>query len=299
MESSPVVANTDELYRELEELKDDSFKKKSEISGFRKQIEETLKERDALNVEVKKSSGEIKQLKAKRDSLNAKVKELKQKRDELQAAAAEKRVGLTKLLEQARRSSEQIEGSMSDILKQIKRLEWYIQTNPLSPKSERNTVAKVAVLEVSLAKHKVLKNVKDRLLQLRIEVGGLRLQAQSVHERLTALAKESETVHEKMQETVKLFLKKRKEADLKHAQFIEQSKERQAVVIALRKNLARVEQIRSQIGELQASTIVEKANKVKSKYKESANEKMKSGGRLSLEEFRALMGDSASDDDED
>jgi uncharacterized coiled-coil DUF342 family protein len=298
MESNPVVTNPDELYAELEELKSDSVKKKSEITGFRKQIETTLKERDALNVETKKASNEIKQLKAKRDSLNAKVKELKQKRDELQAAAAEKRVGLTKLLEQARRSSEQLEGSMSDLLKQIKRLEWFIQTNPLSPKTERSTVAKVAVLEVSLAKHKVLKNVKDRLLQLRIEVGGLRLQAQSIHEQLTAVAKESEKVHETMQETVKLFLKKKKEADLKHEQYIEQSKERQALVIALRKNIARAEQIRSQVGELQASTIVEKAKKVKSKYKESADEKMKSGGRLSFEEFQALMGDSTSDDED-
>jgi len=299
MESNQVTSTTDDLYHELEELKTVITTKKIEISELRKAVDETLKSRDAFNAEVKKASEEIRQLKAKRDSLNARVKELKQKRDELQAAASQKREALAVLLEQARKASEQLQGNMSELYKQIKRLEWYIQTNPLQPKTERSIVGKIGELEASLVKHKALKHVRDKLLQLRVEVGALRMQAQSTHDELTKLAKESEKVHATMQETVKLLSQKKKEADSKHTLFLEQSKLRHEAIVLLKTSLTRVEKIRSEIGEIQVTSTAEKAEKIKSKYKEAANEKLRSGGRLSLEEFQALMADSASDSDEE
>jgi len=301
MESNlePVTPATDALYHELEELKTVIAAKKSEITELRKKIDETLKSRDGFNAEVRKASEEIRQLKPKRDSLNARVRELKQKRDELQKAASQKREGLAALLEQARKSSEQLQGSMSELSKQIKRLEWYIQTNPLAPKTERNIVGKIGILEASLVKHKELKNVRDKLLQLRVEVGALRMQAQATHDELTKLAKESERVHLAMQESVKVLAQNKKEADAKHTLFLEQSKLRHEAIIALKTGLLRAEKIRSEIGEIQVSSTAEKAEKIKSKHKEAASEKLRSTGRLSLEEFQALMGDSASDSDEE
>ena len=299
MESPPVVSTTDSLYLELDELKTITGKKKSEITALRKQIDATIKERDGFNAEVKKASEEIRQLKSKRDLLNSRVRELKQKRGELQTAASEKREILTKLLEHARQRSEQLQGSMSELSKQIKQLEWFIQTNPLAPKTERNIITKIAGLEVGLAKHKVLKNVRDKLFQLRIEVGALRLQAQSTHDELTRLAKESEKVHSAMQEIVKVLTEKKNEADSRHKLFVQLHKQRQEAIRILRTSLVRIDQIRSEIGDSKISATVEKGEKVKSKYKEAANEKIRSGGRLSLEEFQALMSDSASAGDEE
>ena len=299
MESNQVTSTTDDLYHELEELKTVITTKKIEISELRRSVDENLKSRDAFNAEVKKASEQIRPLKAKRDSLNARVKELKQKRDELQAAASQKREALAVLLEQARKSSEQLQGNMSELYKQIKRLEWYIQTNPLQPKTERSIIGKIAELEASLVKHKALKNVRDKLLQLRVEVGALRMQAQSTHDELTKLAKESEKVHATMQETVKVLSQKKKEADSKHALFLEQSKLRHEAIVSLRTGLIRVEKIRSEIGEIQVTSTAEKAEKIRSKHKEAANEKLRSGRRLSLEEFQALMADAASDSDEE
>jgi uncharacterized coiled-coil DUF342 family protein len=59
-----------------------------------------------------------------------------------------------------------------------------------------------------------------------------------------------------------------------------------------------MDQIRAQIREVKPSK-VEKGEKVKSKYKEAANEKLRTGGKLSFEEFQALMGDSLSDSDDE
>ena len=75
---------------------------------------------------------------------------------------------------------------MSEVLTQINRLEWFIQTNPLAPQTERSLIAKIGALEANLAKHKGLKNVRDNLLRLKIDVGALRIQAQSAHEELTS-----------------------------------------------------------------------------------------------------------------
>ena len=291
MDSELTETSVDHLYRELEQLREKTTDQKVEINSLRRKIDEIIKERDGLNAEVKRASEDIKKLKAQRDSLNAMVKGLKQKRDELQAAATQKRDALSKLLEQARQISEQLHGSMSELSKQIKSLEWYIQTNPLAPKTERNVVAKISVLEVNLIKHKGLKNVRDKLLQLKIEVGALRIQAQATHEELTKIAAESEKVHSTMQELVKVLKEKKGAADAKHSEYIEQSKQRHDVILAFRENQQRIQEIRSQIGDMKSSSKIEKAEKVKSKYKEAANAKLRTGGKLSFEEFQALMAD--------
>jgi uncharacterized coiled-coil DUF342 family protein len=299
MDSKTVQTPVEHLYRELEVLKTQNISKKTEISLLRKQTDETMRERDAFNAEVKELSARVRELKSERDSLNAKVRELKQKRDELRAAASQKREVLSKLLEQAGQISEELQGSMSDLSKQIKRLEWYIQTNPLDPKTERNVVAKIGELEASLAKHKGLRNVRDKLLRLKVEVAALRMQAQSTHEKLTSIAEESEKLHNAMQEVVKVLTPKREEADGKHAEYLEQSKQRHDAISTLKKNLTRIDEIRSQIGEVKGTSRIEKAERLKSKYKEAANEKLRTGGKLSFEEFQALMGDTLPDSEDE
>jgi uncharacterized coiled-coil DUF342 family protein len=299
MDSKTIQTPVEHLYRELDQLKASSANKKTEIRLLRTQIDENLKQRDELNAEVKRISTEVKKLKEKRDSLNGKVKDLKTKRDELRNEASKKRETLSKLLEQARQISEQLHGSMSDVLTQIKRFEWYIQTNPLSTQAERSLVAKIGALETNLAKHKGLRNVREKLLRLKVEVGALRIRAQSTHEELTKIADESEHVHTAMYELVKVLAEKKKEADQRHAEYVEQSKEHHEAIATLRGNLQRIDEIRTQIGEAKVSSKVEKAEKLRSKYKETANEKVRSGGKLSFEEFQALMGDSLSDSEEE
>ena len=83
MDSTTLETPVENLYRELETLKERNAAKKAKISLLREQIEEIVKKRDTLNSEVKRTSEEIREVKGKRDSLNAKVKELKDKRDAL------------------------------------------------------------------------------------------------------------------------------------------------------------------------------------------------------------------------
>lgn len=293
------VASPDILYNELEKLKNDNIQKKKEISGLRNEIDSIVKDRDRLNTEVKKIAVEVKELRSKRDSLNSKVREFKAKRDELRVAAGKKRQALSQLLEQAQKSSEKTKGNMSDLTKQITRLEWEIQTNPLDPKTERNMITRIAELEKHLAKHKLLKGVRDKLLQLRVEVGGLRIQAQTTHQELTKHAEESEKIHKEMVEKVKTLNEKKKEADGKHEAFLEKNKQRMEYVTTLRKNISRIEQVRHQIGDIKTTGKTEKAEKVKSQYKEAAEEKMRTGGKLSFEEFQALMADTVTEGEED
>lgn len=299
MSDTVEVSSPDLLYSELEKLKQDNIGKKREISSLRIEIETLLKERDSLNAEVKKTADEVKQLRNTRDSLNLKVKEFKIKRDELRVAATKKRQALSQLLEQAQKSSEKAPGNMSDLTKQITRLEWEIQTNPLDPKTERNMITKIAELEKHLAKHKLLKGIRDRLIRLRMEVGTLRLQAQSTHQELTKYAEESEKVHKEMVEKVRGLSEKKKEADGKHGAFIEKNKQRIEAITILRNNISRIEQVRDQIGDVKTSGRTEKAEKVKSQYKEAAEEKIRTGGKLSFEEFQALMSDSVTEGEED
>ncbi len=299
MDSQETQTPIEDLYSELRDLKSKSVDYKTQLRALGRGIEQTIEERDALNDEVKRISVGVKKLKEKRDSLNAQVKELKTKRDELRNEATKKREALSKLLEHARNISEQLQGSMSEISTQIQRLEWFIQTNPLAPKTERNLIAKISALEVNLLKHKGLKSVRDKLLLLKIDVGALRIRAQATHEELTKIAGESEKIHAAMQEQVKALAEKKTDADRKHAEFLEHSRQRHDVISRLDSSLMRIEQIHVEIGKTKTSSKFEKAEKVKSKYKAAANEKLRTGGKLSMEEFQALMGDSLSGEDDE
>ncbi|MGA2460969.1 MAG: hypothetical protein ABSF82_06065 [Candidatus Bathyarchaeia archaeon] len=299
MDSNTVQNPVDDLYRELDDLKQKNVEKRTEIRRLRERVEQIVNERDALNSEVKRVSDTVRKLKTERDSLNAKVRELKQKRDEFQAAAAKKREALAKLLQQAQESSEELHGNMSELSREVKSLEWYIQTNPLAPKTEREIVAKISALEANLAKHRGLRKLRDKLLQLKIEVPGLRRQAQAVHQELTQKAEESEKTHTAMQEQVRILAEKKNEADAKHALYLDQNNLRHETITALRRNMARIDEIHSQIGEVKVSSKVDKAEKLKLKYKEAANEKLRTGRKLSLDEFRALMGDTLSGSDDE
>jgi uncharacterized coiled-coil DUF342 family protein len=300
MDSEVIQTSLDSLYRELDDLRAKNAARKADIANLRKRIDESADERDQLNAEVKQLSDEVRKLKSQRDALNGRVKELKLKRDELRTQAAEKRETLSKLLDQTQQMSEQLKGSVSELYHQINSLEWYIQTNPLAPKTERNIIAKISALELNLAKHKGLRNVKDKLVQLRVEVGALRIQAQATHAELTKTAEESEKVHKSMYELAKKLIEKKKEADSKHARFLELNRERREAVSKLRESLERIDQLRTKIGETKESQSPRlKGEKVKSKYKEAATEKMRTGGKLSFEEFQALMEDQVSDTDED
>lgn len=294
-----VSPSPDLLYNELEKLRNENVSKKREISSLRLEIESLIRDRDQLNSDVKKVADDVKQLRNKRDFLNSRVKELKLKRDELRIAATKKRQTLSQLLEQAQKSSEKVQGNMSELTKQITRLEWQIQTNPLDPKTERNMITRIAELEKHLAKHKELKNVRDRLLRIRVEVGGLRIQAQTSHEELTKHAEESEKVHNEMLEKVKILNDKKKEADLKHSSFLEKNKQRGEAISTLRSNISRIDEIRTQIGDIKTSGKTDKAEKVRSRYKEAAEEKMRTGGKLSFEEFQAFMADTAGEGEDD
>jgi uncharacterized coiled-coil DUF342 family protein len=299
MDSESTQTSVEHLYLELEELKKKAAEEKAAVNNSRHLIDEAIKQREAFNAEVKDASAGVKKLKAQRDALNAKVKGLKQKRDELQAAAARKREVLSRLLERARQISEELHGSMSELSKQIKDLEWYIQTNPLAPKTERNVVAKISALEASLVKHKGLRNVRDKLLQLKVEVGALRVQAQATHDELTKIAVESEKAHSAMQELVKVLREKKDAADAKHSEYLDRSKQRNDLALALKEHLHRMQEIRSLIGEAKTASKIEKAEKIKSKYKDAANAKLRAGGKLSFEEFQALMADTLSESEDE
>jgi uncharacterized coiled-coil DUF342 family protein len=101
-----------------------------------------------------------------------------------------------------------------------------------------------------------------------------------------------------MKELAKVLAETKKKADQKHAEYIAQSEERHEAIIGLRNNLARIDEIRAQIRDATPSK-VEKAERLRSKYKEAANEKIRTGGKLSFEEFQALMGDSPSESDDE
>jgi len=297
VDSKLIQTSVEDLYRELEEIKTKLPNQKAIVARLKEEVEAAKQKRDELNAEVKKLSTQTKEFKAKRDELNIKVRELKQKRDELRGVASQKRQMLSKLLEQASKVSEQLQGNMSELSKQIHSLEWYIQTNPLAPQTERNIIAKIGSLESKLVKHKELKTIRDKLLNLKVEVGALRIQAQTSHEQLTKFAEESEKLHVSMHEFLGVLKEKKKEADLKHSEFIAKMQQRAEAIGAMKKSIARMEEIKNEIGKVKSSAQIEKGERLKLKYRELAEQKMRTGEKLSFEEFQALMADTGSDSD--
>ncbi|MEM4721887.1 MAG: hypothetical protein QXT73_07510 [Candidatus Methanomethylicaceae archaeon] len=258
-------------YRRLEELRG----KKSEIIEKLKSLREAALNHKNMRDEKNKLIAEKKLL---RDQLHKEKNELSQKIKDL---ISKKRDLLSSLRE-----------SESDLLRQLKEIDWKYQTTPLSLDDERRLLQRRSELEKKLMVFKRAKDMDQEINSLRASSEELRVKADTVHKEIISLAEESKVHHESMIKALEdckplsseLEQIKAEIASIKGA--IESFK-KELFELESRYKQAREFTMKQKI-ELLAEQTRQIINK-RSELAERASEKIKNGERLTFEEFAAML----------
>ena len=282
-------ANTEALFREMSALRESNVRLVEQRETLNQRTRELIEQRNKLNEEFKRLIAEVKTLKARRDELNRKVRELKASRNVARDAAAAERERLEKLRDKSVQLSERMDGNPRRAVEEFNRLEWKIQTTPLTPKAEKEMIKRLKELEGQVLVAKRAETLRYKIVGTKATIGGKRLQAQSLHEQMTKIVEESEVIHKRLVEVAASASAAKAEADKAHAAFVEALKGADSAHKDYVMNLVKIRELRQQIAQSGPMATLRKGHEVREKLEKSGAEKLGQGKRLSLEEFKALM----------
>ncbi len=248
--------------------------------------------RDGLNARVKELSPKAAALRKQRDEINAKIAELKAQRDQMRGIGKEfnEKIGELKKTRDdlnltARGRAETLEKAYSDELT-------LFLTADIPLEHEINIYAKLIELSQRLVATKKANEIHS-VISLEYAKGKeIYTDMDSLHARIQALAQESQKSHEEMIKLYNEIDTLRKEADSYHAQLNEKFKgiaPLRKKVGALKADIPKLrDELDAYLEQMKQYQLVRDGQKNEGK-RETAKEKFKKDGRLSLDEFRLLV----------
>jgi uncharacterized coiled-coil DUF342 family protein len=259
-----------------------SYKKKDHLHKRKSEILDKLKELQD-NAVANKSS---------RDEKNKIIAEKKVLREELHKAKADITAKIKELVVKKREVLSAVDYNESELLWQLKEISWKYQTTTLSLHEDRKAVQKISELEKRLVYFKKAKEIDQDIVKFQAKFDELKKKANIIHGEILALAEESKNYHEALMKCYK-----------DRATIVMELTKTKAEIEGLRENISKSKDerfateahfkvVRNQVIKQKAETLAEQAKLVfnkRSEIAEKANEKLKNGGRLTFEEFAAVL----------
>ena len=261
---------------------------KKQRDALNSEVKKWVERRDALNVKNSEIWNEVKIQKDKRDDVNETVNKLKKRRSEIISQLKTKREEYFTLRERGNNLLGRTSQSAGSVKHQIDKLDWEIQTNPIPPTEENKIIEQIRLLEKQLLIHKEAASLKERLTELRAELGILSIKSNETNSQIAEFANKSQEYHKKMFERVNEIKPLKEKADDAHRHFLECKKAANEIH---RKYLETIEQIKIfnvKIKEIEDTEYNERLNKQIEKMVETASKKLKDNRKLTLEEFKLL-----------
>lgn len=277
------------LQKRMKELNQELSLLKAERDKLNAKAKEWAQKRAEIRKQLQTLRSQAEELKQKRNQLNEKVKQLKELRDSARKEQKEKRAQAYELKKKlAELVQKKPLKNAKEIQNEIDRLEWKIQTTPLSVHEEKPIIEKIAELELQLKIHKQIEAIQNNLAKLSLEAKTLENKAKQHHEQLLKLAQESQKIH---QERIKLLVKiesLKKEANVAHQNFLEKKSQAQLFHEKIQGVHSKKGEIREEIVKTEEEKRAQIEQELKEKLEERAKEKLKKGEKLSWEEFQIL-----------
>jgi uncharacterized coiled-coil DUF342 family protein len=270
-----------------------------QINVIQDQIDADYKKLDILHKRKSEILDKLKGLqdsaatnKASRDEKNKIIAEKKVLRDQFHKAKAEISEKIKELMAKKRGILSAVNDNESELFWQLKEISWKYQTTTLSLNEDRKAVQKISELEKRLVYFKKAKEIDKEIGCFQANFDELKAKANTVHGEILALAEESKKYHEALMKCyedrailiteltqIKVETEKLRDAISKTKDELFASQVRFKVV----RNLV-IKQKTETLAE-QAKLIINK----RSELAEKGNEKLKNGGRLTFEEFAAVL----------
>ena len=273
----------------LKQLSDQVIFSRSQRNELNKEAKKLAETRDDFNDKFKSLRDEIQSLKGKRDELNAQVRILKSKRDEAREVVSKNREQITTFTEKLNALDAMAPGSYEETRRAMERVEWRIQTTPLSQKEENRLICQVKELEIQLNILKKKKELEKKMAKFRDESRSIELQANAIHRRLTELAEESEVYHKNMMDIVNSATELKKKADETHQAFIHARSQGDNAHFEYMAKVVMIKELETQIKSYYEAEQAAKEVQIQKKVEELAKTKLQKGKKLTFEEFKLLI----------
>ena len=271
----PLTKEIAELHQRLSQIREEYDKLNSEAK-------ECARKRNSLHKQIRKLRAKAHEFQQKRDTLNKRVQELKTLRDEANKKRREKHAQILESRKEIQvLTEEKPSRRMNDLQTEIEKLEWRIQTTPLTLKEEETLIDQIRSLENQLLIHKKLQKLKNNLAEYRTEEEEFESQAKNCHTQLLELAEQSQQLHKEMLETLNEATPLHDEADKAHKRLLEAKRKAERLhqqIDIIREEIHRIEEKNKARHELD----------LRKELEERALEKLKRGEKLTLDEFKAL-----------
>ena len=259
------------------------------LSSLDADVEKWASKRNSLNDHGKKLREEVRSFKTQRDMLHEKIQVLKTERDNLRLGFQEERRKFHASQEHFMSLTDKTVRSADEVQQQIEKLDWEIQTNPLTLDQEAQLIKQIRVLEQENAVHHNQSLIRAKLMSLRQIVAASERQLFEVNEQIRSLAEKSQEHHIQMLAKTEEFRAVKSEADHAHNRFLNCLKEAKAIRSTYTGCMQQLRDLTSQIHRLEEAKRKKVVAAEVEAQSKTATEKLKEKKKMSFEEFKALL----------
>lgn len=282
--------NIQQQVQQLKDVRNQIATLKKELNKLNREKESWFKKRSGFNKQIGELIGDVKGSKQERDEITSSVQERKTERDTLNKEIAEKVTELKTLKEKVGDQPRPREKRLSPgvIKKQIEKIDYVMQTEPMSFKKEQEFMGQMKQLKKQLAEVDGEGDEWRQISKLQRDISKLRKKSNAAHKYVQSNAAESQEKHESVIDTSKeiddlkenereaydKFKEFKDKFQEKNAELKELLKEADGLRTILEDKNIQVEEDRKHIAAKQAK---EKAKEV--------NDKIKTGKKLTTEDL--------------
>lgn len=191
-----------ELVDKLNNHKVEASKLRNALNELDKEKESWFRKKEEHSSKIKEAIKEIKEDKAKRDSLTQEVKELKQKRDSINKELSSKSSELDKLKKERASLSKSLNTKVSPsrIKENIEKLEFKIETEPMSFDKEQSIMKKIKEMKKMYSGLSAVIEADKKYGEASDYIRKMRKEANESHKLIQEKARQSQALHQEILE---------------------------------------------------------------------------------------------------
>ncbi|MBL7055882.1 hypothetical protein ISS07_03150 [Candidatus Woesearchaeota archaeon] len=278
-----------ELFNEFDKLKNQVNSLRKDLNNINRQKEEWFSKKSETSKNIREKIGGIKKNKSERDTLTGKVKDMKQTRSSLSKKASKKLSEFQKLIQEKKEKSSKLDiTDPSKIISDIKRIEFKLETEPMSFDAEKKLSKTIKDLKRSLEGASDILKVNEAITGLNKLVKSSKKDTDNVHKEIQGTAKESQKIHEAIIVESKLInnLKKEEKEALKKS--FDLKKKFNSINSEIKEKLASMTKLKEHINKFQLEDQERKKLKETEfiqKKEQEFEAKIRSGKKLTTEDL--------------
>lgn len=293
-----------EKVQQMKTLQQEIAVVKKELNKLNREKESWFSKRSKINKKISALIGDVKGSKDSRNELTSQVKQFKEERDQLNAQIKEKLELLKSLKANAGEKPKTSSSSMnshgrfekkltpSAIKKQIEKIEYALETQPMKFSNEQKLNKEVKMLKKQLSEMSSTAGDWESITELSREINRLRKASNAAHKKLQEEAGASQVKHESVLGISKEIDDLKKEEQAAFDKFKEFKDLFKVKNDSLKELLKTFEELKTVLEENNIAVEEDKkkaaADAVREKVK-VVNEKIKKGGKLTTEDLLMMQ----------